>query len=247
MNERDILDIAEALRCPIRWHEVCPNEEFTLELDFMWFSTVHEFQVDGETSLFSYEDWQPDASQIESMHDEVDLRARLENATVWRPRAIRKYMTEFSRFEQLRVAASDDYEKHFAPMDAGVDEVAKQSRTSGDGIWYPQFDIHWQRRLAYAAISEEWRASGIGGLSLDDHGNPMPRADAFRQMFGVSNMSILFEFPDPIGCAKGEPTCHGLFKFSFVRPNLMHGYPCKKTDYHRLHKVVHVPRWVVAE
>jgi hypothetical protein len=239
-TEAEIESIAAVLRCPISWDEICPDLEFARQLYFMWLATMRRHEVDRESALLSYEDWQPDRSVIETMHDRDDVRSRLINAKIWRPRAETEYVDTFRRFSELRVATVNDYDKHYIAWSASDAEVRDASVTRNAGILYPRCNTSWQRSLAFAALGREWADTGAW-WDFEDSDDPTLRAAAFNAVFAGNGSSVLIELGYDIGCSAGCPTRFALLRYDFSAPYLVHVYPCRQEDYARAHTPRYIP------
>ena len=240
MTEAEFESIAAVLRCPISWDEICSDVEFGHQLYFMWLATMRRYEVDRESDLLNNEDWQPDRLVIETMHDQEDIRSRLINAELWRPRAETEYLDAFRRFSELQVATAEEYDKHYIAWSAGDAEVRDMSVRRNAGILYPRCNAPWQRCLAFAAFGREWAAAGMWWDS-EDSDEPTLRAAAFNAIFAGNGLSVLVELDYDIGCSAGYATRFALLKYDFSAPYLVHVNPCRQEDYARAHTPRYIP------
>lgn len=247
VNTYGMHEIADALKCPVPWDEICSDREFAQQLRFMWVYAVSRYQVDGEAGLF-HDDfsldgtaWTPDTQAIELMHSDDDrLRSRLINAETWRPRAEGHYFTAVRWFERLDMATPDEYKKHYAGKRLNDNEVASKSSTSPNGLLYTRCDAEWQRSLAWAALSKEWYTI-LCRLPDGDDADAESRAKAFEKRFGGNATSIFIQLYYDLGCSRGRGTPFALIKFNFSAPYLAHVNPCFQTDYEQKHTVRYIP------
>jgi hypothetical protein len=212
LREKLIADIS----CPSNWGHLGAMEDLQQRLLLEWKLLVEKYQVDGE-GRWLIDDYQAMTNNVSDL-DEVE--STLKNIEIWRPTAVAEYQARTRWLQDLQMATSGEYAKHFTLKRETKEQVIDGSN---DGV--SRFFAGIDAKRLYDCLM-----LGLSMLVGADFESETSWGDAvWLKLMNGGRTRVAFETAAELGAVGGQPTSFIYFEIDTSTPQA-HAYPVTKNE-----------------
>ena len=139
--------LKRAIGCPVDWENETNDKVLQRSMWLLWEEIVKQHQADNEMTFYRQ-------AGAAALLNPDSLKAIEANASVWRSRAEREYLSKVESIRRFVYLSPEQHSKHF-PIPGTSDDVVVTKTTQGDACffsWVTQAELQ-----AYVEqISREW-------------------------------------------------------------------------------------------
>lgn len=222
--------LSSLIVCPTDWDAICSNDTVCYWMRFAWYLTIRNNQVDREASLIGYDHCGLNVLHFDLL-DEQEVSSTVHNIERWHAAAITDYKNKTRRLEQLRVLASEDYDKHYTAGQLTDAEVALLSQRRGEGVLFPRVSEVEQMQLSWEVLGKHLEVELSEETCMEHYFAPAFASGVLSTLiFNPHTLVLGAKLSQTVGCTRGQPSEFAAFKFDFSTPTV-HVHPINEAEF----------------